>query len=67
MEKMMGRIDITPISAEETIEHVHGMTCEDRATALSAFSTDEIINELHVRFAEQEEALIGVKKIVNRI
>ena len=59
--------DIMPISAEETIDRIKGMASKDRATALSAFSTDEIINELHVRFAEQEEALIGVKKIVDRI
>lgn len=59
--------NIMPIADKSTIDVINGMTSENRATALSAFSTDEIINELHIRFTEQEDALIGVKKIMDRI
>lgn len=61
------KIDISPISAKEIKNRLAGMTVEQRSIALSIVPTDELINELQIRFNEYEQVLTKVQDIVKYI
>lgn len=52
------------MEAEQIRDQIRAMTLEQKQVALSCYSSDELVDELHTRFREYEGMLLDVRKSI---
>ena len=52
------------MEAQQIREQTIALTPEQKRIALSCFTSDELVDELHTRFGEYEGMLLDVKKSI---
>lgn len=52
------------MEAEQIKDQIRAMTLEQKRVALSCYTSDELVDELHTRFREYEGMLLDVRKSI---